>query len=123
MTYIGVLKAPVITMSRAARAKRFEKLKSSPCIACKKEGRINTQVDIHHLNLGGHAGQERRGDAYTIPLCLWHHRGIPAQVGNSKMARELLGPSLAKQSKAFRERYGTDDDLLAEVNSLIGASL
>lgn len=30
-----------------------------------------------------------------------------------------FGPSLAKGSKAFRMKYGTDDELLAEVNSLI----
>jgi hypothetical protein len=27
-----------------------------------------------------------------------------------------FGPSLRLESKAFRERYGTDDELLAKVN-------
>jgi hypothetical protein len=27
-----------------------------------------------------------------------------------------MGPSLAKQSKAFREKYGSDDSLLAYTN-------
>jgi hypothetical protein len=30
-----------------------------------------------------------------------------------------LGPSLAKHSREFREKYGLDDELLAKVNDLI----
>lgn len=121
MMYIGNLKEPTSAISRKARFIRFEKLKALGCIACRKQGRISFPVDIHHLNLGGRAGNKRRGDAYTIPLCLWHHRGVVGSPRATVQTRQLLGPSLAKQSKAFRAQYGTDEELLAEVNELIGA--
>jgi hypothetical protein len=73
-------------------------------------------VEIHHQNLGAHAGQKRLGDEFTIPLCTWHHRGIP-RLMNSKDARKILGPSLARESKAFRRRFGSDRKLLRITNS------
>jgi hypothetical protein len=93
------------------------------CVACRKDGRVNTGTQVHHLNAGGKAGQKRRGNDFTIPLCPWHHQGVvPWSHWTSKEATEWMGPSLAKQSKAFRERYGTDDDLLAYTNALITES-
>ncbi len=111
-----------------AQVERFEALKELGCIACRKRTVIHAMhcgpAEIHHLNLGGKAGQKRRGHDYTIPLCAWHHRGKgydPMML--SFMLPLDIGPSLAKQSKAFRERYGTDDELLAEVNKLIGVAV
>jgi hypothetical protein len=105
-----------------AQALRFEKLKRLGCIACKKEQTHSPTPDIHHLNLGGRAGQKRRGHDFTIPLCVWHHAGRRFRDDVSPLAFRLIyGPSLAKQSKLFREIYGTDDELLAETNKLIGA--
>jgi hypothetical protein len=93
--------------------RRFDSLRRIGCVACRKEGIRTLGVDIHHLNVGGKAGQKRRGDAFTIPLCPWHHRGVgPCDV-------DIYGPSLANQSRAFRERYGTDDELLAFTNEWI----
>jgi hypothetical protein len=34
---------------------------------------------------------------------------------------EQFGPSLARGSKPFHEAFGTDDELLAEVERLLGA--
>jgi hypothetical protein len=76
-------------------------------------------AEIHHLNLGGRAGQKRRGDEFTIPLCTWHHRGEPFNHFTVTRMREAFGPSLARTSKAFREAFGTDDELLAKTNDLI----
>lgn len=69
--------------------------------------------EIHHLNEGGHAGQKRRGDEFTIGLCSWHHRGIKSFLSGT------LGPSLALNSREFRECFGSDDQLLEEQNKLI----
>jgi hypothetical protein len=97
-------------MNRYQRERRFRRLKEIGCIACWMEGDMNVHPEIHHLNLGGHAGQKRRGDEFTIPLCEWHHQGkVP----------ERRGPSLKWSPKVFREKYGTDDQLLAKVNDII----
>jgi hypothetical protein len=104
-----------------AHQARFEKLKRLGCIACHKEDRHAVICEIHHLNLGGRAGQKRRGHSFTIPLCAWHHRGAAMPGYYYEALPIALGPSLAKQSKLFHLQYGTDDELLAEVNKLIGS--
>lgn len=64
-------------------------------------------------------GHKRRGDEYTIPLSSWHHRGVLLPGHTASSMRLLYGPSLALHSKAFRQRYGRDDELLDKVNDLI----
>jgi hypothetical protein len=102
-----------------AREHRFRRLKEMGCIASWLDGRMNVPAEIHHLNLGGKAGQARRGDEYTIPLSTWHHRGEPLPGYTATKMREEFGPSLARQSRAFRAKYGSDEKLLAKVNDLI----
>jgi hypothetical protein len=104
-----------------SQAKRFERFNAIGCIACRKTGNLFCgPVEAHHLNLGGRAGQKRRGHDYTIPLGQWHHRGLTLPGRTLTDMREVFGPSLARQSKAFREFFGSDDQLLAEVNQLLG---
>lgn len=94
------------------------------CVCCRINGRSIAvrglenpgQVEIHHLNLGGHAGQKRLGDEFTIPLCRWHHQGVVPPGWQLKEAQSYLGPALSRQSKAFRKLYGTDEFLLGLVN-------
>lgn len=74
------------------------------------------RTEEHHLNLGGMAGQQRRGDDFSVPLCEYHHRAAPITGWSYSEMRKLFGPSLAKESKAFRETYGSDDDLLLDTN-------
>lgn len=101
--------------------KRYELLRAMGCIACRlQSSRDCGPVEVHHLNLDGHAGQKRRGDEFTIPLGMWHHRGVSYYRESPSWMEEVFGPSLARQSKAFRKAYGTDDELLAEVNRRIG---
>jgi len=38
------------------------------------------------------------------------------------MAELAMGPSLARGAKPFRAHWGTDDELLAEQNRLIGVA-
>jgi hypothetical protein len=104
------VREPEAVVNRKQREHRFRRLKELGCVACWLSGTPDVYPEIHHLNLGGHAGQKRRGDEFTIPLCRWHHQGqVP----------EMSGPSLKWSPKVFRERYGTDDELLAKVNDLI----
>lgn len=92
-------------------------IRSLPCIACQSKGYIQMQrSEAHHLNAGGHAGQKRRGDAYQVALCAWHHRAaVPPHFTAGEM-EALLGPSLARNSREFRRVFGSDDYLLALTN-------
>ena len=101
---------------------RWSRFPDVGCVACRKDGRPNPNTQVHHLNLGGKAGQVRRGHRETIPLCPWHHQTIPPGHLTKAHARELLGPSLAEESRAFRARYGTDDELLRWTDELLGAA-
>lgn len=116
---------------------RFDALHTIGCICCQKNlddgsfpGLLPTglPVEIHHLNQFQKAGAKRRGDEFTIPLCWWHHKssfnGLPAPSGWASLQwmdakAAIHGPGLAGHSRKFRAMYGTDDELLALVNSLI----
>lgn len=90
------------------------------CIACRlAQAFSQTGLEIHHTNLGGHAGQKRRGHQFTLPLCRWHHQGHQSGGRTKAQMADAFGPSLALQSKAFRERFGTDDQLLEKVELLM----
>jgi hypothetical protein len=106
-------------------------VRALPCLACEKEKSSAEKekppreykqpcpTTEHHLNLGGRAGQRRRGDDYSVPLCEWHHQGTPPVEVTASQAAFMYGPSLARTSKLFRATYGTDDQLLARTNELI----
>lgn len=98
------------------KARRFERFVEIGCVACDQDGRYNFNTEVHHLNEHGLAGKKRRGDEYTVPLCAWHHRGVPPIGKNTTWAKEFMGPSFALHKLAFRERYGTDDELLQATN-------
>lgn len=73
--------------------------------------------DVHHLLSGG----RRRGHAYTLCLCPWHHRSIPPEPGMPmEEALRKYGPTLERQ-RAFNAYYGTDDELLEKVNKILEA--
>ena len=95
---------------------RFDAFRRIGCVACRKEGLGIQAADVHHLLSGG----RRRGHRFTIPLCPWHHRGATMQCSRADMTEDF-GPSLAHGSKAFRARYGTDDELLAYTDHAIAA--
>ena len=108
-------------MNAKLRAARFEALKGMKCIACQFEGCEQlTVTEIHHLNEFGHAGMKRRGDEFTVPLCSWHHRSVCPEGVKPGDALFYMGPSLAQNSKRFRETYGTDDELLEHTNKALG---
>lgn len=71
------------------------------CIACRKDGRMNTFVSIHHIN-----GRTRKDAHMTVlPLCGQHHQLDPESVHGNK-AR-------------FEARYGKQDALLAECMAML----
>lgn len=108
--------AQVTSRERSARVREL------PCVACSKRGHPQpSRSEEHHLNLGGKAGQKRRGPEFTIPLCGWHHRGNQNSKMSSWTMTAIYGPSLAAQSKMFRAIYGSDDELLEITNRMIGS--
>jgi len=95
--------------------KRYDKLQAIGCLACRHYGYVQP-ADIHRILVG----TKRSGNQATIPLCPYHHRNVWNDRFKSKaLAQALLGPSLAENSKAFHERFGSDEALLAEVERLI----
>ncbi len=108
---VGKTKAPT-----KAESARIAKIIVCGCLACRAERVEQLQrTEAHHLLSGG----RRRGHGFTVPLCGWHHRGEPPPHWTTLTARAAFGPSLRLESRAFHARYGSDDDLLAEVNAMI----
>jgi hypothetical protein len=91
------------------------------CIACLKEGFDPTPADMHHLVDRGNR-EASGGDAATIPLCPWHHRGNPPGDISADEALYRMGPSLDRNKKLFLKVYGTERELLAECNDIICSS-
>lgn len=113
-------------MTAIERQLRFDTLREIGCLCClanlaKFLAVTGMAVEIHHLNAGGHAGQKRRGDEFTVPLCSWHHRGVilPARGMTRLTMIQRFGPSLAGGSKPFRRIYGDDEFLLRRANELL----
>ena len=77
------------------------------CIACKKDGRINPAVSVHHID-----GRTKPGAHFLIlPLCGPHH-----QQDDSDLRGRI---SLHGRKATFQARYGTERELLAECVALI----
>lgn len=102
-----------------AEAARFCSIHAVGCIACLKNGNGPTFPQIHHLTVGGKHGQKRRGHRFTIGLCDWHHVGIHTGLYTSQVEQHF-GPSYAISPRKFREYFGSDDELLAMQDELIG---
>lgn len=80
------------------------------CCACRQHHPESLYpVEVHHLLDGG----VRRGHAFTVALCAWHHRGVSPRDFNQKQATGFFGPSLCLDGKAFKAEYGDDKSLLA----------
>jgi hypothetical protein len=100
---------------------RYDALRKLGCIACHIDGYRGVPSDIHHLVDKGYR-KHSGGNQATIPLCPWHHRSVPVGDFTLFYMRSVRGPSMALESKAFKERYGSQRELLAKVNELIGSA-
>jgi hypothetical protein len=107
-------------MNKLQRERRIYAITRIGCLPCRHRGIYGMPPDIHHPNSGGHAGQKRMGDDVFYGACPWHHRGIPLSGKDEDWCRMHFGPSRAKEPNAFREEFGTEDELLAEQEKLIG---
>lgn len=102
-------KKPINQLDR----ERFYLLKNHyGCAACRHLGISGHTVEIHHLVEG-----YRLGHQFTIPLCIWHHRGERENLAvTMERMRQFFGPSLAREKKAFVSKFGSERELLEEVN-------
>lgn len=92
---------------KAAERRHYAKLVVLGCIVCRKQG-FDTIPEIHHPRAG--VGMSMRGHwEKAIPLCPAHHRGID----------HPNTPSIHLDKANFIELYGTEAELLAEVQALL----
>jgi len=90
---------------------RMAWIKEDGCGPCRKIGIVNL-ADADHEVVGG----KRTGHSRTIPICPWHHRGVPPNGWTASMAEMQLGPTKSRDMRGFYSRFGTFDEQLAEVN-------
>ena len=100
--------------------RRFMRLQDIGCLCCLKEGYPGVPVDVHHIVDKGYR-EHSGGHAATLPLCPWHHRGVPPGGLSIDEALFRVGPSLALHKKRFVETFGTERHLLEETDLLIEA--
>lgn len=74
------------------------------CIACRKDGRVNFHVSIHHIE-----GRTRPGcHMRVLPLCGPHHQPL------------VQGVESVHGNKArFEAKYGKQSELQAECNRML----
>jgi hypothetical protein len=78
------------------------------------------RTEAHHLTDRGyriHSG----GHMATLPLEAWHHRGICIEYLTAREMTALYGPSLARSKRNFQATYGTERELLAQINRQLQA--
>jgi len=68
----------------------------------------NVHCDVHHVLSGG----RRIGDHATVGMSPWHHRGMPWDGKTEGQMEDFLGPSMAKSPGKFKEKFGTQQELL-----------
>lgn len=108
-------------MTTKADQVRFRKLQDMGCICCSIEGIGYVPVDVHHLVDKGYR-KHSGGNQSTLPLCPWHHRGVPPTGMSADDALFYAGPSLELHKKRFIETYGTERELLALVDKRLEAA-
>jgi Recombination enhancement, RecA-dependent nuclease len=89
-----------------AEKERYDAIARIGCIVCRHEG-YNSPACVHHLTgLMYRATGKKANYEHSIPLCYEHHQG--------RTGIHTIG------TKAWEAQYGTQEDLLAEVNEIIG---
>lgn len=106
-------------MNDLERERRYYVMQRIGCLPCRHRGIYGMPSDVHHPNLDGKAGQKRMGDDVNYACCPWHHRGMPLNGMTYDECRHRLGPSRAKESVKYREEFGSEEELLAEMTQLI----
>lgn len=92
----------------AEEARFMDAVASLGCVACAKDGIANPWISLHHID-----GRTKPGaHMLVLPLCAPHHQQDDAD--------PLQRPSVHGRKATFTARYGTERELLAECQKLIG---
>ena len=89
-----------------AEKKHLNRVAQLGCIVCTNLMMGRTPAEIHHLR-DGQGVSQRSSHFRVIPLCSIHHR-----TGG-------YGVAFHAGEKAFEEKYGTELELLEQVNELL----
>lgn len=112
---------PPPTAELAERERRARELGCVCCLLEEEQGRARAPSygTKQHCNIGGKHGAPNRGERHTYIGCAWHHLGR-IEGYTPREAAQIFGPSFHHQARAFRDRYGVDDDLVALTDRLTG---
>jgi hypothetical protein len=111
-----------------AQQERFTRILDFGCVCCYVDGTDvlkaygavqdtpHQPCEIHHML----RGNKRIGHDASIGLCAVHHRGVSSLSRADRLI--IYGPSWHLERRAFRERYGSDQDMIDMQNELIGVS-
>lgn len=107
----------MIRTGQSRDQKRYDALRRIGCLPCVLDGQACYcgPIEIHHIVDNGYR-RLSGGNQATIPLGRFHHQGIPFMDRTVTWMRNMYGPSMALESKAFAKRYGSQRELLAIVN-------
>jgi len=94
----------------AVEHKFMDAIGSLGCLACRKDGRVNPWISLHHID------GRTKPDAHfkVIGLCAGHHQ---QGTGNDK-SLIAVHPYKAR----FEAKYGTQLELLEEAKKMLGIS-
>lgn len=97
---------------------RYDALLGYGCVACKQNGDYRTP-EMHHIVDKGYR-KHSGGNQATLPLCEWHHRGVRfGTIISDAFMTHAYGPSLAHSKSGFVMRFGSERELLEQVNQVI----
>lgn len=83
----------------------MDRVQAYGCCACRKDGHYFEPAEIHHIV----SGNKRMGHMFSLPLCSRHHRhGTQDE------------PSIHPWKARFVKRYGSELQLLAELQVALG---
>jgi hypothetical protein len=107
-----------------AEGLRIVKAKFGPCVVCLRWARMGRMPETDVMQGGDYhhpkSGNVRRGHRLGFCNCPWHHRGVPSTGWTSARMRSHFGPSLMDGSRLFHTTYGSDDDLIALQDEILG---
>jgi hypothetical protein len=108
----------------AREAERIVAAKEGACVAClilSERDELRSELVVEGCDYNhAKSGNVRRGHRYGYALCVWHHRRHAWHEFTPNLMRQLYGPSLMDGSALFHRTYGSDDELIAKQDEMIG---
>ena len=89
------------------------------CLPCNIDGWPGEPPTVQHVTEGGVRLKDQH--QMTYPSCPWHHLGnTPDGVrGGISDCEDKLGPSFARNKRAFQKRYGSERQLVQMTDAMV----